>query len=496
MSKLQPAPPPPVAATAGIWGPWIVLAIGLASYAAFNLGAAQWRGLWYDELATLYFASPTAPASYFLSDTHPPLYYLLVRAAQGLGLAAQPALWAVNLLATVLFCAAAFAFLRRADHARFAVAALGAILAGPAALTFALEGRNYALAQFAAVALSAGVLSAMTRPARTRDIAVMAALAALTAATHLYGALFAGSIGAALTVVSLIAKDRTSTILGLVIGAAATAVTAGWLAVAAPVLFGDVSLVSWIPNTVGYTIGQFWLFNKMLSGAGWNAGFLALGLASCFLVRSARPYVLLLGGTALLFAALPTLASIHVPMLAGRYLGVAAPSLLLLALYAAWQAAKVARPAGRIGAGLVILFAVIAAIAAPGVATRLTQDERLTYNVKDAKDALRGCVRPKVRVRAPYVAVVGEVDQRALGMASYARALGDPRVTLESHHGPARDVADYPCRLIGWGEHMLNFDLAAADEAALLREFGLHNAGNVRLEIRKSRWGVLILHAR
>ncbi|HEY7797165.1 MAG TPA: hypothetical protein VIA80_00250 [Hyphomonadaceae bacterium] len=481
-----------------VWAPALLLALAVGSLLAFAASSAPTRGLWFDEYATLYFADPATPPAALLADTHPPLYYLLVRAAQSLGLSEQSAMWAANGMAIVGFCLLAFALLARAGRPRFALVAIAAALASPAALTYALEGRNYSMAQFACLALTAAALAREKKPLTRADI-LLPVLAVLGAAAHLYGALFAGAFGAALTVVAFAQKRQPDLIRGLIIGASASVAVIIWLAIAAPVIFGERNLVEWIPNTLSYTVGQFWFFNKTLSGFGPNVVFLVTGLLLCLWLRTSRPAAALLALTAAVFFTLPVIASVFVPMLHGRYLAIAAPALVMLALHTAFRAADpAAATQPRVRAGAVVafsLFALIAAVFAPNAAARFNAENRYPWQGEEVRALLGNCDAPRLRVWSPDLPKVGDVDQQALYLASYRRALGRNDVVLEPSTGAVRDIADYPCDLIAWGEHTTTFGLEKADEAALLAELRLKNATAAPLSIVLHDVGFVLMRA-
>jgi hypothetical protein len=473
--------------TLGLVAAAFVFALGAVSQGILIAHEASLRGLWFDEYWTLYIADPATPPAVLLSDTNTPFYYLLVRAAWLLGLSGVSAVYAANAFSVAVFSFAAWLLLARAGRPRLALALVGFAMAAPPALTYVLEARFYITAQFACFALAAGVLARLDGGPRKYDIPILGALSAAAAASHLYGALFAGVLGGAVMLISLRGR-RENLIAGLTVGATACAVTALWLAVAAPVLFGPDSLVGWIPRTVDYVLGQFWFFNKMLSGFGPNAFLLGGGIVACAFVKPARPYALLFALTMFAFCAAPLLASAWRPVIVGRYLALAAPALTLMAVFAAWQGfSEETRPA-RVPAALICGYALMLAASGQSVAVSMTREQRWPFDGASARAGIEDCSAPRVRVFVPNLPTVGALNQQAVYLYAYEHALGRRGARLISSRAPREDVAAYPCRLVAWGEHTG----PPADDTQLLANVGLSNNANVPLRIERRPLGFIV----
>jgi hypothetical protein len=474
---------------------WAVFGLGLVMFIANAVLTIGPRGLWADELATLYFAAPDAPPATLIADTHPPVYYMLVRLALMAGFKGASALIAVNLVTITAFGSLAAWLLVRGGRPLLAIIGAGVVLASPAVLTFALEGRNYITAQIACAALTAAALLSLD-DRKGLKLWQIGLLAAICAASHLYGALYAGALGAGFVIVSLPQKRRDNIIRGLVIGGAASLVMLVWAIIAAPVMFGGSSLVHWIPNTLSYTVGQLWFFAKMLVGPLPNVALLAAAVAIFATQKQARPVIGLMVLTGFIFVALPLLVSIKMPMLAGRYLTVAVPGLILMVLASAWAAVQSGGLRGLtpIGAGLTAVFFAVAAAGAPGVSARMLTEMRYPFDFTAARAALAGCTDARVRVLTPASQPVGAVDPAVLQHASYAIGLDRPGVKLDDSINPVADVSDYPCSLVGWGEHVITFDPRQASVETALSQLGLTNTGDVALTLTQVReHGFLLL---
>ncbi len=423
------------------------------------------------------------------SDVNTPLYYLLLRGALLAGFSGASALVLVNQFAIVAFSAVALWLFARAGRPWFGIAALGLELASPTVLTFGLEGRFYALAQFSCFALSAAVLTRLDTRPRKHDLALFIALAAIASAAHLFGALLAGSLGAALTLISL-RTSRANTVAGLTIGATATAVAAIWIVVASAAMFGADGLVNWIPSGTAWIVGQFWFMNRLLSGLTPNVVTLAAAVGVCALTPKARPYAVLFALTAILFYGLPLLASVWRPTVTGRYLAIASPALILVLMFMGWRAFQSQAALARVGASLAAVFLVIATLAAPAVAHRMIWVGRWPYDAADARGGVAGCAQPRVRVYVPAEGATGA--REAVHMFSYEHAMNRPDVALVPSDEPGEDVAAYPCRLVGWGEQVF-FSLPNASDADVLRELGLTNAQGAGLHVERRDMGFLLL---
>jgi hypothetical protein len=462
------------------------LVLGFLSYAFFELKIAPLRGLWYDEYWSLYTADLHAGTAVLLSDINTPFYYLLLRATLLTGLSGALALAAVNQFAIVSFSAVALWLFARSGRFWFGLAAIGITLATPTVLTYGLEGRFYALAQFSCFALAAAVLTRLDAGPRKYDLALFIVLALIVSASHLFGALFAGSIGGAMMLVSL-RTSRQDVVLGFGVGALAIVVAAAWVMVAHAAMFEAGGLAEWIPQGASWILGQFWFMNRLLSGLTPNVVLLAGAVVCCGFALNARQNALLVALTAMLFFGLPVLASAWQPIVTGRYLTIGAPALTLMVTFMGWRAFETQTSLARVGAALAAGFLLIAVSSAPTVAHRMTWVGRWPYDAAGARAGVAGCASPRVRVYIPAEGIRGAVH-----MFSYEQALAQPDVSLVSSRRPSEDVAAYPCKLIGWGEQVF-FSLPNMSDAEVLQQLGLTNTEGARLHVERRSYGLLIL---
>jgi hypothetical protein len=486
-----------------IWLLWLPLVLGPTSYIIFDLTVGPNRGLWFDEYATLYFSDPTAPFSFLVTDTNPPLYYFLVRIARSSGLEPQSSLWVTNFSAALVFSTIAYLFMRRTYSRLVAGTIIAIVLAGPAVLTFALEGRGCALGQFACLATTAGLSTQSEAGRRPSDFSLLALLAGLSAATHIYAGLYVSVLGVAFGFSGIVTNDRSKLVAGITVCAASILVTAIWVITARRVLLGGNPSLSWIPSSTSYTVGQLWFFNKMLSGAGFNLVVLLVGISLCALIPGPRYYALIFCFAAASFLAVPILVSTKVPMLAGRYFAIAVPSLILIALNAG--AATVMKRDRRVirlaAASFLSLFALVNIMTAHKVAARFTAEFRWPYDSSDVRAYVDRHKQTKIRVLVPDMPTVGGLSLPAIYISSYKAALDRSDVALDSSLSSVADVSDYPGPLIGWGEHVFwfdpthAFDLTHADEQRVLRALNMTNVTNRPLRLEKRRAGFFLLNA-
>lgn len=468
-------------------GACLVFAVGLASYVAYALSSAGSRGVWFDEYWSLYFVDPSTPISLWLADTNTPFYYAVGRMAWLLGFEGLHALYAANQIIVAAGAGLALWLFGRAKRLWFGLAALGVALAAPPALTFALEGRYYVGAQFCCLALAAAVLTRLDSGARPGDLPLFIALSTLASLSHLFGALFAGCLGAALAALAF-RRSEQETILGFAIGATACAVTAIWMSVAYSTLFGEASIVAWIPGSPEFLFGQFWFFNKMLSGIGANGFVLAVVLAACIWHTSSRTYAILFFVTLGLFCLLPLLATLWRPIIVGRYLAIAAPALTLIALFAGNSAWQSGRASAVLTAGGASLYALLLVLSGPMVSDRMTYEGRFPFRTHLVREGLARCENARVRVYIPAgPSLVSDVYRYA-----YAFALNRAEVDLVGSDQPSEDIARYPCAIIAWGEQG---DLNAETDAQMLQALGLANEAGVQLTIERDGVGFLVKRA-
>lgn len=339
---------------------WPFMLVAAVLY-LFRLGAAP---LWYDEAATALFAQ--IPLAKMIigtaSDTHPPLYYLLLAPIGRLfpwSPIAMRLLSGIFALATIYIVREIARELKLGQTAQFI--ALGLMVLSPFQLHFAQEARMYAL--FQTLVLGA------TLAALRKQMLRFALLSALSLWTHNYGLFYLAMNCGVLSWVVWKTRPRSPVLetgmVVVIVGGASLALWAPW----AGVLYHQMRIVEggyWImPVTFGSVI--YALVNLMYAFTipTWFAPtgiMLAAGLLTWLVIktvqaRDERAWLLL--WLALSAPALAILVSfIWRPILLFRGL---APSLPAIFLLTGWAFARLTR-LYRLYAALLIVPPLVAAI--------------------------------------------------------------------------------------------------------------------------------------
>ena len=203
------------------------------------------------------------------------------------------------------------------------------MLSGPV-LYFASEGRSYVMALsivFVASWYTALVMSGF--PALTLKSATI--LGCLAAITHVYAALFCGSIAAGLLAVGFLYKRKDLLKPGLALGLSASVVFAIWLSIA----FDAVRNIAWIQFSVRDVLNAALSVKEIALGANVLAAVLFVICSYGLLNRKSRPLFLVFSIAFLLFALLPIITSFAQPIIRDRYWQIGAAALPVLLLFAA-----------------------------------------------------------------------------------------------------------------------------------------------------------------
>jgi predicted membrane-bound mannosyltransferase len=168
----------------------VVLGVGLRAYA---LG---FQSLWTDEISSLMITDPTLPFHQFwdrvLADTHPPIYYLLLRwSSSAFGQSEIVARAPSVLFGILTVCAAGV--LAGASLSRSSRVALPLLLAvSPGAVWYAREARSYALLLLLSTVITVACIRSLRctphEDGEVRGALTMLTMAALLASfTHYFG---------------------------------------------------------------------------------------------------------------------------------------------------------------------------------------------------------------------------------------------------------------------------------------------------------------------
>jgi hypothetical protein len=363
------------------------------------------------------------------------------------------------------------------------------------ALSYAPEGRAYVLAM--AASLNAAFLAASCLaggPAERRHIIVAALVATVCTWLHVYGALFCGSLGAALILVGLFAVDRGDIVrLGFAFSLSAVAAFAAWIAVAFPMFAKTAATGFWILFTRDEVIGALWTIKAYALGFN-SAGIAGAVLIGASLLRPAsRPMALVAAITGSLFILLPFVVSLHTVIFLGRYFLVGMPALFVLTMFVVrahmLALAGEARPGYHHGLALLGMLFLLAPVITGAFTASWHFKTRWDWRGIDVVEPLIGqCPEGQVRVlnTTLWYPGFGYLLRGRLGYVNAADA-------------PVRDVADINCPVYGWAEHYRSKDdplwALSVTVPEALAEFRLTNVRGLPLVLDRHYGGFVLRRA-
>ena len=451
----------------------IVLVLCAALLFAYELASVNAISGWsFDDLFSLWASEPTLPflavfRERIITDSNPPLYFSLLH------LLRQPipddgmVVVAVNIGAIAAAAAAVYMPSRQADVSSLAIAGIAAFaLSGPV-LYFAAEGRSYVMAlSIVFVASWYAALVILGFPALTlKKAAILGCLAALT---HVYAALFCGSIAAGLLTVGLCCKRKELLKPSLALGLSASLVFAIWLGIA----FDTLGRIAWIEFSAIGVLNAALSVKEIALGSNLLAIVLLVIFFYGLLNKKSRPLFLVFLIAFLLFALLPIITSFVQPILRNRYWLIGAAAFPVLMLFAArtWILEKVETPAGnRLAAGSTVLCLLVAS-SALGIAnaTHYLPSKGFWRGADLVRALLAHCQEGSVHVyyenpSNPYVSLPWE-------MWDFHKLTGAPQAVFADAREkatPDLDVAASSCPVLGWAED--SSDWQKLNDADLIR---------------------------
>jgi hypothetical protein len=470
----------------------LLLAAALTGAVALQFDLWAHNGLWNDEYYTIWATDPAAPLASLvggriLPDSNPPLYFIALAGLRRL--IAEPRV--AFIVIDALLAALAFGYVWRLGvRGRMPAAAIAAMavfaLNGAVACYFP-EGRPYFAAMCAAFAIAFAAASATEGRGAAASLAEFALLGALASMTHVFGALFAGCIGAALLLEGVLSKRRTLIQAGFALAGGASALFALWIAFAGR----SAGNVSWIEFTPASVREAVWYVRELALGPNLAAIVMAAFLAWSALRPQLRPQFRVFAAAGALFVALPLAASFVVPLIVGRYWLVGAPALFVLAIMAVRahiaeastasgrgrQRAQAAAVAGVACIAMTSLFGAFAA-------ERFTASKPTWLGAAEAAPIVAACP-------AGSVHIIGVVNR-------YATASGAPAnrfVNAADPATPTLDAKSARCPLIGWAEHIFREDLATAPDRELLDMLKISGEVDADVRIARRRTGFSVFAA-
>jgi hypothetical protein len=470
--------------------------IALIAYIAFQAAIIPSLGLWLDELFTLWAADPRIPfpeafATRILPDTNGPIYFSLVHVMQQAGVMERAAFVVINFVAMAVLLGVILVRGWRSGLMATALSCVAIALSTAPLLVYGPEGRIYAMVMSLCAALAFEGGRALSGWAVKRnDLIIAGVMGAFSAWMHVYGAIFAGALAAALVITGwLLLRRRDVLVLGLVIGTAATAALVIWLAFAFRLFTGTID---WIRFDAQWVFDSIWTVKLYLIGpmVGVLVALAFIGLS--LIPKHSRSLAIALIITGAIFVAIPLAVSVKMPIFLGRYLLVAGPALLVLCVFLL-RLHVVADGAPRYWRGglvaLGVLFLAFPLMQGYPTASHVFATRSDWGGHKVALKAVGNCPEGEIRTLTSVPLMHG--------FDYYLEGRLKP---VPPSAAPVRDVSDINCPVLGWAEHYENTDLHVhwyerADMARVLNDFRLTNTTGIPLEIVRHRAGLVLVRA-
>ncbi|GGZ20783.1 hypothetical protein [Asticcacaulis endophyticus] len=450
---------------------------------------ARRGGLWTDELFTVWATDPTISPWQLQFDrlryeTNPPLHFWLLYGLRQIVPDARLAGLILNFTVVAATVAAIVMTMRRDGRALLGYGLAILFSLNSATLIYVQEVRAYVLAIGLSAVLAVLVMS-FVREGRGW-VAVLAVLGAVTALSHVYGALFAGGLAAALVVEGLVSRRTEVWRAGLIIGVACSVPFLIWFMGVHHQEGGTLRNIGWIsfaPEHIKSTIDGIL---RVFIGPVWVLIIWAMALVTALRSPVFRRSGLMVAVVAVIFLIGPFVISAKVPILHYRYFAVGFPALVLLLAFAVNEVWR--NEPSRLRKGAAAIFVLIPVVMSLPVSwAELTMKpvwrgaEVVRVNAQACPSGVvRGLTYPDARVQ-PIFPFTYEYLLRSTGL----KVTGSDQVA---------DVSDINCRLVAWVEHN-GFISETTDEALLLERLNLTNRQQVPLVIHHHRNGLVILKA-
>lgn len=476
-----------------------VLLAAAVLFAAGQVSIDAVNGWWNDELFALWSSDTSQPfwsafTERIKPDSNPPLYFSLLYGARLLFDDDRLAILALNVCFILAASAAVLLSSRRTGMAGAAVAAVAAfVLSGPV-LAYAAEGRSYLAALAVAFCASWYAALAVCSPERRHSVWPFAVLGALGALTHVFAALFCGSLAAGLLALAVVDASRRDLVApGLTLGLSASLVFAVWLLLA----WSSLGNIGWIEFTLQAVREAVWYVRKLAVGGVLAVLLLAALLAFGFVRRATRPVVIVFGVAFALFALLPLIASLKQPLVMGRYWMIGAPGLIVLvvALAATWYRegwGPHGLSASRYALAGAAVLAVASSVTGFLAAREFTAAKPVWKGATVVGPLLQGCPAGSVHVGKARITTPAPTSP-----ASFAYMTGTSPalfVDVGSPETPVLQASQARCPVLAWGEHvLLGHDFATRYSDADVLQLMKIEASPEDVEVRRHESGFVVL---
>jgi hypothetical protein len=449
----------------------------------------------YDDLFSLWASEPTLPflvvfRERILTDSNPPLYFSLLHFLRQAIPDDDTVVVAVNISAIAAAAAAVYIPSRRAGVSGLAIAGIAAFaLSGPV-LYFSPEGRSYVMALsivFVASWYTALLINGF--PALTSKRAVI--LGCLAAMTHVYAALFCGSIAAGLLTVGLSYKRKELLKPSLALGFSASLVFAIWLSIA----FDTLGNIDWIEFSTRRVLTAAASVKEIALGSNVSAIVILMIFSYGLINKKSRSLFVVFLIAFLLFALLPIVTSFVQPIIRNRYWQIGAAALPVLLLFAArsWISWDIEASIGNRFAVGSTAFCLLVASSILGIANaKYYMHTKWFWRGADiVRPLLAHCEDASVHVyyedpTKPYVPWPWEIWD-------FHKLTGAPQTVFADageEATPWLDAAASSCPVLGWAED--SPDWQKLNEADLIRFLKIRSSLN-QVQIVRHETGFVVL---
>jgi hypothetical protein len=483
---------------------WLGLIVAAAVFTSVFWAYAHENRLWVDEIYTLW-VTDTAHSVVDMQngvlrvETNPPLHYWLMYFMRLLISDSISAGRGLNMLCAVITTALIVWLPRRACKPGLGLT-LGLVFLLSAGATCLVQDIRPALVALC-LCISAAALAGTVRLKGTADrldLGLAAGLGLLGGISHVYGALFIGALAASMVIDGVATGKRKQWAFALVLGLSCCLSFGLWWTGLMLTTHGHLATIEWLkdPDLNKYTLPLAW---PAYFGPDYVWVLFAGGLALALSTRAFRQALSAWLVCAVIFAALPVIISLKMPIILWRYLVIASPAFHILLVFV-WldTASRLAHPlkpwaaAALAGAALTVIAPVLSGI----YVGRLLVAERPDWTGIDVVRAQAAqCPSATIRIATPDGTEASQSPAYLFGYQFLTRGSG---LRLEDASQTHRDVADINCSVVGWTEHVLPVGIipGVPDEAEALQRLNLTNKKGVPLIIERHRFGFVVSKAR
>jgi len=310
----------------------LILIAAIVAFALEIRSVLAVNGWWLDEYFSLWSTDPSLTFieafTQRFKDPNPPLYYTALFWIRHLVADERAAVLLLNLTAIAIGLSATWMASAKSRTAGWPLAAAAAFLVSGPTLRYVVEARTYMIAL--TTAFVASWLTALAIEVRDKrpDLIAYALAGAFSGLAHLYAALVCCCLATGLFGLSLAHQRRD-----LMLPAIALGLSAGIFALGFLIWVTDLPPLVSIQFTYRSVVAAYSEFIQLALGSRTAALlFLALFGTSLFL-QPTRRLAAAFGLAWALFVLIPLAASLKQPVIVGRYLLIATPSLIVFVIF-------------------------------------------------------------------------------------------------------------------------------------------------------------------